>query len=100
MPIEGSLRISWMNRGTADTSRYSLTFVARYGNFGHGVLKPYEIVGDEALKSYLVALGRMEMEAKNWVNQMRQGNRSVSIPTVWLPDDHLADFEPPKAAGV
>jgi hypothetical protein len=97
MPIEGSLDIMWMNPKTSAAPRYNLFFLP-YANPRNGSQKPYELVGDEALKEYLVKLEFKTADAEYWVETVRsQGRRS--IPNVWMPEWRLSEFERPKAAG-
>jgi hypothetical protein len=98
MSIEGSLDIMWMNPDVLGTPRYNL-FFARYANFRNGAQQPYEIVGDEALENYLVRLGFTVEDAKHWIDKVHHERNAASIPNVWMPDERLVDYEPPKAAG-
>lgn len=98
MPIEGSLDIMWMNWGVPGPPRYNLYFL-RYANPRNGAQQPHEVIGDESLEHYLVKLGFTAEDAKQWIDKVRHERSAASIPNVWMPDEHLADFEPPKAAG-
>jgi hypothetical protein len=97
MPIEGSLRIIWMNRYTLALPLYHLFFLP-YANPTDGAQKPHEIVGDDALESYLVVLGFTPADAHRWLAKVRGHDRAVLISNVMIPDTFLADYEPPKAA--
>ena len=93
MSIEGSLDILWENREQpAATPRYRLLF-ARYQGFRGGAQPAKHIVGPEGLESYLVEIGFTVPDARRWIKQLHEGDRSISIPNVIMPPEHMAPYE-------
>jgi hypothetical protein len=94
MPVEGTLKIIWMNRYTAAVPLYNLFFLP-YAKPTYGAQKPHEIVGDDALENYLVILGFTPSEAHRWLAKVRGHDRPASIPNIMMPDQFVVDYEPP-----
>ena len=90
--IEGSLDIRWMNsEEQGATSKYALLF-SRYKNFRSGAQRSKEIVGDAALKAYLIEIHFTALDATEWIKETKQ-RETVRIDNTMMPAKLLADYE-------
>lgn len=100
--IEGTLDIYWEN--SADPGIYRMSFLPYSATTERGAIARKQIVGSEALFSYLVSIQAPSMEieqrenrAREWVRDLH-AQTSISLPNVILTEQQAAEYSRAAAA--
>jgi len=92
--VEGTLNIHWENYGDPNaTPKYALLF-SRYKNPRDGAQQPKWVIGDNALKSYLIKdLNFTSEDTRDLIEQIKE-KQYAKIQNVMMPAQFLGDYEP------
>ena len=86
----GTFDMSWANHlSPSETPKYVLHFV--HSGTKQGGQRTKNIVGDDALESYLQMLGTQEPDAKSWIQRLC-AEQSVFIDNFNMPEGHAVAY--------